>query len=1106
MTTMLSDGDTRARAVQVRDRNVVVDAGAGTGKTTLLVERVVELVAPAGGGSALPLERIAAITFTRRAAGELRLRVRRQLIEALSTVGTDDLRRERLRAALSVVDTAYIGTIHSFADRLLRMLPVEARLGPRYEVVEDRQELVEDTARLLLQGAAHGTLLSRLDGLLAPDLLEQAIATITDALHVGLRPVARVGEFRIDHGLDTLVRGFIEQRDVQPCDPPNAHLDFAALDAALDELIELASAAPGDSRAARWMRQLAYRAEAVDRRDPSRLFVDVAAQIHQRRRASYKFKKGIDCNGDKEVWRRWNRIDRAEPPAVALGEAIVGPLHAWMASRLLRLRPVVLALYEDVKRRRGVLDEIDLLLRLRDLMRDDLRARATYQQRFDHILVDEFQDTDPLQAEIVLYLAESSARASGWADVTPAPGRLTIVGDPQQSIYRFRRADVVTYAEVCQRVGSSALQVQLDVNHRGTRPLVEWTNDRFRDETCTGDGVRFDASLGRVVHRDMEASRDGRDPCAVHVLPFESTTPMNADAWRAIEAHALPRYLRWLVEHSGRRVVDPRTHETRPVTWGDVCVLAVSTQHLPLLFRELDATAVPYSAAGGTLFLGDPLQRRFVLALRALSDPTDGPAAAALRRPPFFAVDLRDLFRARAGSDERGVVADMEAIITDFRRTRFERSPGETARAVLEQTCLGAATALGPNGRQRLANLREVCHLADLLALQEGLDFDEVTARMRTWVAHPVAIDAPPPIALRTVRVMTVHSAKGLEFPVVVLWDGRTSAESPDNPAAWRVSRDGTRWTITLDGLKASRPPGIDLGKQERALLDEERKRLSYVAVTRARDLLVVPRTGEQNGRPLLWRSLTDAEPGAAVRVLEPYEVGRGAPWAEVDGSVQPIAPSITELPQTFAVQWQAALEIARRESSPTVGVTTMIHGHGARTADRGGRFGPSFGTLVHRAIGRVLLDGCDATSAVDDGLVTNGVSNELRMDAVEDVERAVTALRELGITTSSELRVEYPVAGLADHGAVLVGSIDLLAVRSAELWIVDFKTDEPPTSSAATELPAYAAQVRLYGELLQRAGVGAGLELRCALLFTADGSLHEIGATACAPIVDAMS
>jgi ATP-dependent helicase/nuclease subunit A len=165
-------------------------------------------------------------------------------------------------------------------------------------------------------------------------------------------------------------------------------------------------------------------------------------------------------------------------------------------------------------------------------------------------------------------------------------------------------------------------------------------------------------------------------------------------------------------------------------------------------------------------------------------------------------------------------------------------------------------------------------------AAAEGLDYDGATARLRQWVTDPVQLDPPHPVGAEAVQVLTVHQAKGLEFPVVVLWDGRGEWDLRLAPEPWRMERDGRGWTMSLDDLAWEEPPGLELTQTEREYQKAERRRVIYVAATRARDLLVVPKTGAPKpGKMVCADLLAGAETGS-VRVLETYVSGVGAGWA----------------------------------------------------------------------------------------------------------------------------------------------------------------------------------------------------------------------------------
>jgi len=390
-------------------------------------------------------------------------------------------------------------------------------------------------------------------------------------------------------------------------------------------------------------------------------------------------------------------------------------------------------------------------------------------------------------------------------------------------------------------------------------------------------------------------------------------------AGRPIEAEALARYLRWLLAQDVA-VRDPDTGDWRPLRAGDIAVLATATTQVRLLLAELDRLGIAYTARGGHLFLGHPVVRRMLLALRALADRDDGVAAAALLSPPFFALEPADLFAARRSADDAaadpelaarvGRVTEARAIIGHLRHARSRQSPGATARDLIELTGLGRQVVCGPNGRQILAALYEVAFELDRLARVEGIDFDAATVKLRQWAERPIYHDAPDPLDDRAVQVMSIHQAKGLEFPVVVLWDGYVDLPSGDR-APWMVSRDGGSWALRLEQLQLNEPPGDDLSERHNCLRRAERRRLYYVAATRARDLLVLPLPHRKRaaktrksakpyefgtGNIYLIAALHDEigeELQGRVRRLEVYCRGQLPSWAR-DGEVvapEPAAP-----------------------------------------------------------------------------------------------------------------------------------------------------------------------------------------------------------------------
>ena len=1110
----LADEAARRAAVEERGRSVLIEAGPGTGKTTLLVERLLARVAPGDDGPALGIGKIAVVMPTPAASVDFQGRARERLRAELAVPGLSATRAARLRAALEGLEAAQVGTAHDLAERLLRRRPMEAALGPAYELVRDPADFAREAASVLVEAAQAGTLAAEL-GLAAgpagpadgpPAELSLAAAaeaerTVQDALRAGLRAETEDHEHAPRLGIDALVLGFVTRRDAR-ARVVRAPFDRERFRRAADDFAMLARPLRGSSAGAAWLRGCACLAAAVrDEADPLSILRALGPALTALRDPTRR--RGFE--GDAQAWEVWKTLSegRGRPVGTPLVRDLLDPAEEQLALRLARLEPVAVALYERVKRRRQTADPLDLLLRLRDLLALDRGAREEHQAVFGHVFVDEAEDLDPLAAEILLLLAG-------------APGRLTVAGDPRQSIFRFRRADVVSYEELRERLlEGGALLVTLSVSLRSRPPLVGWTNDRVAEVFATPS-----PTPGEARWQPLEAPDDRPGPAgpALHVIPLEMEgDPAHAPAmaWRSLEARALAEFLMWLVERSGVRVRGDGG-EARPVGHGDVAVLAFETRHLGLLLAELDRRGVPYTARGGRLFIEDPLHRRFLLGLRALADPDDGAALAALLRPPFFAVDLEDLWRHEAGGGDEGArrVAAARARVLELRRGRLSRPPLSTARDLLEQTAFGRAVALGPGGARRLACLRDLCFVLGELATREGLDYDAATSRLRAWVERPPEIDAPPlsprGAPAEAVQVLTVHQAKGLEFPVVVLWDGLAAWAPRERPSAWCVDGRSGAWSVCLHGEdRWHLAHGRALLAAEREHLLAERRRLVHVAVTRARDLLVLPRAGRDDEATIAGRLLRETRPGEALE-LAPYRTQGGAPWAS-PREVEPLDPAA--LPRVEAgpsAGWaEAALAAARPRFQPR-GVAAAPEEEEAAlppvaaedppeppaapalpaAGSRGGRFGPVFEETVLRAV--ALLVGGRAASpaaAVRTAALQTGLNKRLS-EAGRDVGRARAALRAEGLWAKRgvTLLVDYPIAGPGPGGAILHASIDLLAATADRVDVVAVTTEAQPLDPH--ELERHAAQLRAYAPLLEASGLTATRRLRAGVLFCLEGTL----------------
>ena len=467
------DGPIRSRVTTDLTTTYLLEAGAGTGKTRVLVDRYVQCVLDPDLGSG-DARAVAAITFTEKAAGELRQRIREKLERLDAAAVPGSVEADRLSAALDALDDAPIGTIHGFAGRLLREFPVEAGVDPAFEQLDGLGSDLE-RARLwqewVTELAAGGT-------------------ADVDGPRAWVRRLLRAG-VRLDH-LRTLAIGkggvFAERYDVRPVGSVDAEPDFAdslrVLYQAVDDLRGFCDAACGDPSdgGLQGALKLCGSCERVVTGTPADMD-ELMAQVY---RVSFTEKQG-GLGGRKDNWSDayggkdalWERYQAATRELVALRDAYAGYLTGlavavadafsrWAGEKQIEL---------------GKLDFTDLLGRLRDLLLDDLDARRLLQRRFRYVLVDEFQDTDPLQAEIVFFLCEREPVAADWRHVVLEPGKLFVVGDPKQSIYRFRRADIAMYDEVKDLVegqpdGGGKVEA-IEQNFRTTPTVVAWVNNVF---------------------------------------------------------------------------------------------------------------------------------------------------------------------------------------------------------------------------------------------------------------------------------------------------------------------------------------------------------------------------------------------------------------------------------------------------------------------------------------------------------------------------------------------------------------------------------------------------------------------------------------------------
>ncbi len=841
----MADAEARRRIREDLATTLFVEAAAGTGKTSELVGRIVALLR----AGAATLDRVVAVTFTEKAAGEMKLRLREEIEKARA--GAAGPERDRLEQATEHLELAHIGTIHAFCADCLRERPVEAGVDPLFTVAP------EDESEGLLDAAFDAW-------------FEAALADPPEGVRRVLRRRPRGPDaagpreqLRAAAGALVLHRDFPAPWRREP------FAREAELDRAMEELAAAGALAARAQRAddylARNLAEIARfveetrRLEAVRGRDPDGLEAELRA-LARARSVGWHW-RGSPRRSYAPGRPREEVIARRDAAKARL-DALLAACDADLAARLREeLRPVV-AGYEARKRKAGRLDFLDLLVRARDLVRGHAGVRRGLQQRFSHFFVDEFQDTDPLQAELLLLLAADDPDAGSWHEVRPVPGKLFLVGDPKQSIYRFRRADVMIYEQTKrQLVRSGAALLQLTTSFRSVPSLQAAVNAAFAPRIrATPEG----SQAGYEALAPWREEIPGR-PALVALpvpQPYGKYGTVVDFAIDASLPDAVGAFVDWLVGRSGWRVTERGGSSPVPVAPRHVCILfrrfrSFRTDVTRGYVRALEVRGVPHVLVGGRSFHA----REEVLAIRnalcAIEWPEDELRVFATLRGPLFALGddallafrhewkrlhpLRRFDPAALPSPQREV-AEALGVLARLHLGRNRRPVAETIGRLLAAVRAHAGIAIWPTGEQALANCLRTIDLARRFERGGAASFRAFVERLLAEAERGEAEDAPVvEQGTEGVRLMTVHRAKGLEFPVVVLAD----------PTCKRTRETPTRHVDPERGLFAEALCGcapLELllaADDERRRDEEEAVRLAYVAATRARDLLVVPVVGD---------------------------------------------------------------------------------------------------------------------------------------------------------------------------------------------------------------------------------------------------------------------
>ncbi len=1072
--------ENQRRAVETRGRDVVVTAGAGSGKTRVLVERYVSLLEDHD------IDQLVAVTFTDAAAAEMRGRVREAVMS-----------RPELARHKQHLDTAVIGTIHSLCLQMLRENPVEAGIDPAAAV------LGEDEAQMELLGACR-------------DAVEAAAA----GEGPGVDALLGLGVFSAQSALPRMV----ERRD-------EVEQAYAALDgdtaAEWGVHLRLLLANYVDQKLAVLRRELVERLSWLDKvRNPDETdaltpLADWVAEtigdplegdsedlLHRLLNASFM---GTVRGGSAKAWSASTQAVRGALSAIKNMYGEVAPF-IWNDADTDAL-PVLESLrglfrgardrYEARKRELSALDFLDLELKAIELLRASPGTAAGYRSRFRHVLVDEAQDLNPTQFEFLKLLTDGDAESGG------RPPEQFFVGDVKQSIFRFRRSDVRNLNRLTADVGRDEGEIiSLDTSFRSHPDLVGALNAVMED--VLGQGLEeYEARM-----EAMSSARPSRPGAPfVEVMPIareyadsgQDGRPSDSEK-RRMEAHMIAGRIRELVD-GGYRVWDKDMNDYRPAAPGDIVILIRRMSHVDEYERALESQGVPYRTASGGGFYNRAEIIDLANLLEWLAEPANDIALVGLLRSLFFAIDDESLVALTQadgtlldalGNPSDGVLPQTRPlcvhaarVLEQLREESRLASPEQLVERALVLTNYEASWAPLRGGEQVLANIRQFAGMARAAADKTVDEFVEHIRALR----DDLDIRAPQaaPDAGDAARLLTIHSAKGLEFPIVFLADAGPTQGGPRSSAVLWRAEEGISLTLERevgDDETGRRQPAFHnyLRALEQREEEAENKRLLYVAATRAADLLTVSGSLAANETRATWlNDFSNPAHAGHTHVHAPVGVDMASIRSRAPRSPFTVPPAESE-------QEADAPLIGRRGAIPIRSSTpaTALERHEQRFG--GGASDPLAlirGTVAHAAIEEWFKVGARPDAAAladrlgarlsDEDLANIAADVDGMLDDFDTSELAAT-LRDSATRKHFELPFSWAWDGVAVHG-----SIDLAYEAGGEWRVVDFKTDRVEEGGEAERAAAYLTQLGVYAGAIEAA---TGRRPAAGLLFLRTGKL----------------
>ena len=1110
-------------------RSVWVTANAGTGKTGVLSDRVLRLLL-----TGVNPDSILCLTFTKAAAVEMTERIELTLarwavapdeqkltaeIGAMTGDTPDqhllDAARRLFARVLDLPQGLQIMTIHSFCHSLLKRFPIEAGLVPHFEVIDDRtaKELMQEAREHLLQAALSkpGDHRTALD-ILSRALPEQALAAFFDEILASRTRIGRVlGRYSND---DDLQKTLEDKLRADLSISPNEIIEQACADGEYDPqgLAQAASV-------------LLTSTSSRDRNRGTAIATWLNLSASDRQRLFDDYKRGLLAfakdDPEKMATKSLQKTNpeimgalaREQARMVRADQALRGLIVARHSLATLTMSRFLLNAYEEAKARKGALDYDDLIERTRALLQDpDQRSWVLYKldSRLDHILVDEAQDTSPAQWQIIAALSEEFFAGEGSR---PAQRTLFVVGDEKQSIYSFQGADLENFQRVQRDILDRAFEaelpyreIELATSFRSTGAVLDIVDRVIAQPAFEASLGHRDGEIVHEAHRRNQAGLVDLWPLITAKKPDEKSEPWSLPGERRHNPSPQEDLANYIADQIRDRLQDtsPLSKTKQPPRPGDFLIL-VSRRGLiqELLIRALKRQGIPVAGAD-RLRLGDHIAVKDLIALgHAMLLPEDELNLACLLKSPLVGLGEQELFELCWNRQTR-----LLAQLRDAAKQQPDRF-GAAARRIM--AWLNDADFMPPyefftsvladGGRQRLlARLGPDAAEPIEAFLEQALNYEQGHPASLQGFLHWLTLDdqqlkRDTEPARDEVRVMTVHGAKGLEAPIVILADtgprsGRRTNRlifDDDDWPLWRVSED-------------LRDPYTDqLVEREKAREANEQLRLLYVAMTRAQDCLYVAGWETRNKNSESWHKLieqamlevdgvtsmpSDINPDRDAKALC-YRRGQPDQSAEFTSKTTSKIATLPDWAKSAITEESQGIHLISPSNFVTDEPPSVSPLSGSSSSQ-------SFGIDVHRLLHLLAKIEPDQRGEAIDELVGRQAStrdiattNEMKRQVL-----SVLQLPDLAPVFSPGSRSEQSIIGRIGD-VQIAGQIDRFTVTDKSIFLVDFKTGRPNERDHSVIPRPYLRQLGAYASLLLR--IYPSRDVKAGIVWTAVPALIAI-------------